>query len=137
MPSTRLLVLWCLFLVSSAALAATEETTEQQEQKQPALFHKLTPSLVTNVQGRAAYLRCDVQLMTRGEVNLEQIALHQAALRHELLLLLGDQQSEVVTTPKGKEKLRKSALKAVNGVMNGFDCDKCVDDLYFTGFFVQ
>lgn len=137
MRSVRLPVLMLCLIVSGAALAADEETAQQQEQKAPALFHKLSPSLVTNVQGSAAYVRCDVQLMTRGEANLEQIALHQAALRHELLLLLGDQQGDMVKTPKGKEKLRKSALKAVNRVMDGMDCSKCVDDLYFTGFFVQ
>jgi len=137
MPSARFLIFLGSLLVSGAALSAAEEAAPQEAEKQPALFHKLTPSLITNVQGSAGYVRCDVQLMTRGDAKLEQLALHQAALRHELLLLLGDQQSDVVKTPKGKEKLRKKALKAVNGVMENFDCSECVDDLYFTGFFVQ
>ena len=131
----------CMALILSvlfpAGLVFAADDAPPQENSQSALFYKLTPSLITNVQGRAAYVRCDIQLMTRGENKLDQIALHEPALRHELLLMLGDQQSDTVTTPKGKEKLRKALLKAVRGVMESHACGDCVDDPYFTSFFVQ
>ena len=130
-------VLICLVSIFGAAATAGTDETATNGERQQALFFKLKPSLITNVQGAASYLRCDIQLMTKNEDKLEQIRLHEPALRHELLLLLGDQQGDQVKTNKGKEKLRKSALKAVNEVMGGMDCKTCIDNLYFTSFFVQ
>lgn len=136
MRASCLMLFLCSF-IPTVLIAGDDSKPPQEQEKQPALFFKLKPSLITNVHGAASYVRCDIQLMTRGEDKLEQIALHEPALRHELLMLLGDQQGKLVKTTKGKEKLRKSALKAVNGVLGEMACKECVNDLYFTSFFVQ
>jgi len=134
MPSLTPLLLICL-LFSSSLIAAEE--VEKSEQKAPALYHKISPSLVANVQGRARYVRCDVQLMTRVEEYLDEITLHTPAIRHELLLLLSDQKSKELKSPKGKEQLRKSALKAVRATLKDLTGKTEVDDLFFTSFYVQ
>lgn len=100
-------------------------------------YYELSPSIVVNVKGRAKYIRCDVQLMTRNGANLPVISLHAPALRHELLLLLSDQDGTKIRTTKGKEKLRRKALKALQGVMKKLAGDQMIDDLFFTTYLVQ
>lgn len=100
-------------------------------------YYELSPSIVVNVKGRAKYIRCDVQLMTRDEARIPALDLHAPALRHELLLLLSDQQGTVIRTTRGKEKLRKTALKALRGVMKRLVGDETIDDLFFTTYLVQ
>ncbi len=100
-------------------------------------YYQLSPSIVVNVKGRAKYIRCDVQLMTRNGTNLPAISLHAPALRHELLLLLSDQDGAKIRTTKGKEKLRRKALKALRGVMKSLAGDEMIDDLFFTTYLVQ
>ncbi|AKH22033.1 flagellar basal body protein FliL [Sedimenticola thiotaurini] len=100
-------------------------------------YYELTPSIVVNVKGRAKYIRCDVQLMTQDGSNLPAISLHAPALRHELLLLLSDQDGPKIRTTKGKEKLRKQALKALRRVMKELAGDEMIDDLFFTTYLVQ
>ena len=129
-----LLLLSAALLVSVNIPAASE--TKGEEKASP-LYYKLSPSLIANVHGKASYVRCNVQLMTRDEEHLEKITHHTPALRHELLLLLGDQDGQKLKAPKGKEKLRKAALKGVRKTMKSITGDPMVEDLYFTSYFVQ
>jgi len=125
-----------LNLFLSANLSAAENEGEEKEKKQ-LLYHELPPSLVSNLQTGAKYIRCDIQLMTHDEGYLEEINLHAPALRHELLMLVSDQQGTELKTPKGKENFRKAALKAVRGVIKELTGEEMIDDLFFTSYFVQ
>lgn len=133
-PSTLMFLILNLFL--SANLSAAEGEGEKKEKKQ-LLYHELPPSLVSNLHTGAKYIRCDIQLMTHDEGYLEEINLHAPALRHELLMLVSDQQGTELKTPKGKEKFRKAALKAVRGVIKELTGKEMIDDLFFTSYFVQ
>jgi flagellar FliL protein len=137
----RLFSLFALILVLTLPVAAfaedEEEAAEGEEVQLQSAYHSLKPSLTTNVQGGAKYVRCDVQLMTKDDRNLEQIQLHSPALRHELLLLLGDQEGGKLKTPAGKEAFRKQALKSVGKVMEKLTGSNSIDGLFFTAFFVQ
>lgn len=119
---------------AGVASAADEEGAERK----PVAYFSLKPSIISNVQGNAHYARCDVQLMTKDVRNLELIRIHAPALRHELLLLLGDQQGDNLLTPAGREGFRKQALTAVKKALEKQTGKKgVVDDLFFTSFFVQ
>ncbi|MCG8427089.1 MAG: flagellar basal body-associated FliL family protein [Chromatiales bacterium] len=130
---SQLLIAMALCFAGSVMAADDEE----EEEKKVIGYHEMNPSLVVNIQGRGKYMRCDVQLMTKDEINLPDIQTHAPALRHELLMLFGDQKGEELKSPKGKEKLRVAALKALQKVMEEISGDKKIDDLYFTAFFVQ
>lgn len=131
-----LLVSAVLVLFASILLAADGDGDEA---KAPATiaYYELSPSIVVNVKGRAKYIRCDVQLMTRDEAKIPAISLHAPALRHELILLLSDQQGTEIRTSKGKEKLRATVLKSLKGVMKRLVGDETIDDLFFTTYLVQ
>lgn len=127
-----------LLLIPSLPLAAEEAKVDEAEsQPQVALYHELSPSFVVNINGKARYMRCDIQLMTRNEVKLANIVLHAPALRHELLLLLSDQKGQDIKDSKGKEKLRKAALQAVQRVMKQLTNNESIEDLFFTSYFVE
>jgi flagellar FliL protein len=126
-----------LFLLCTAIPAFAEEAEDAEEVTKQLAYYSLDPSLVTNVKGGAGYIRCDVQLMTEDETNLEDIELHAPIIRHELLLLLGDQQGMEINTPEGKEALRQKALEVASGVVLKETGKNSVYDLFFTSFFVQ
>lgn len=127
-----LLLLACTLLYTGFAVAEEEE----KEKKKIAYF-SLEPSLIANVQGKARYARFDVQLLTDDEANLPDLKLHAPAIRHELLLLTGDQKGEDLRNPKGKEKFRQMALSAVGEVVKKQTGKDSIKDLFFTSFFVQ
>ncbi|MCW8890658.1 MAG: flagellar basal body-associated FliL family protein [Sedimenticola sp.] len=137
MRLTHLLLILSLFAVPIAHSADDEKEKDEEEPPKVALYHELSPSLVMNVQGRARYMRCDVQLMTYDEEKLANIVLHAPALRHALLLLFSDQQGQDIKDNKGKEKLRKAALKTVQEVMKKMTGDEAIVEFYFTAYFVE
>ncbi len=133
MRLTSLVIMLSLILFSSQILAEEEEAAPLK-----AAYHSLSPSLLVNLSSGARYMRCDVQFLLKDDTNLADIQLHSPALRHELLLLFGDQKGSELKTPEGKETLRKAALEAVVGVMQTLSGKKkVVKDLFFTSFFVQ
>lgn len=130
----RPVILLLLFLLPFSVFAQEDNGEEKSIQL---TYYKLAPSIVVNVKGQARYMRCDVQLMTRDPAHLQDIVLHAPALRHELLLLFSDQKGDVIKSSKGKEQLRRKALKALQGVMQQLVGADSIDDLFFTTYFVE
>lgn len=110
---------------------------DDEGRKTDIAYFELKPSLVSNVNGAAKYIRCDVQLMTENPDNLENIQLHDPALRHELLMMFADEDGGVLMTPDGKESLRKRALGALQGVLKEKTGKSLIEELYFTRYYVQ
>ncbi len=125
-----------LLMLTYSVLYSGFAVAEDDEKKQ-AVYYSLSPSLIANVNGKARYARCDIQLMVTNQGSLQDVQLHAPALRHELLLLLGDQKGSDLQDPKGKERFRQTALAAVGKVIKKQTGKNSIKDLFFTSFFVQ
>ena len=131
-------LIWLLlFALPAILLAEDEKSEEEQEVAAEIHYYQLKPSVVANLVSGGRYIRCDIQLMTRDAAQLEQLTLHDAAIRHTLLLLLSDQDGKQIKTPGGKESLRKEALKQINALLKDQTGKEGVESLFFTTFFVQ
>lgn len=125
-------------LIFSGHAFAEEEEKEGEEVKKEVAYYSLRPDLVANIKGkRSKFARCAIQLMTSQKERIEDIELHTPALRHELLLLLSEQNGKTLKTQEGKEKFRQDALAAVQGVIKAQTGAPIVENLFFTSFFVQ
>ena len=100
-------------------------------------YFQIKPSLVANLASGGRYVRCDIQLMTEDAAYLDQLRLHDPAIRNTLLLLLSEQDGNKIKTPEGKEALRKEALKQINAQLKKLTGKAGVKALFFTTFFVQ
>ncbi len=109
---------------------------DEDEAPKPSYF-SLEPSIVVNLRSGGKFSRVDIQIMTLDEEQLENIKLHAPAIRHELILLLSDQDGKQLKTPDGKELFRKAALAATQKVIKELTGVDSINELYFTSFFVQ
>ncbi len=123
----------CLLLFFVLSGAAAAEETEPVE----IAYFALKPSIVTNLTGGPKYIRCDIQLKTDRAPVLPQIELHQAALRHAILILIAGEDGRQLQTPAGKEQLRKKALASVQAQLTELAGEPLVSDLYFTSYYVK
>ena len=66
------------------------------------------------------------------------IKLHDPRIRNNMLLLLGTQTYDTISTMEGKEALRKQSLETIAKIVGeeGGEAKK-VEDLYFTSFVMQ
>lgn len=127
-----LLVGVLLLMTAPAPVSAADEG-----ERKVLHYYELKPSVVANVKNGAQYMRADIQLMTRDAQHLQEIEHHAPALRHELFLLISDQEGSALKGLQGKETFRQDALKALQQVMLQLAGNEMVEDLYFTSFFVQ
>ena len=151
--SKMLVIVLCSVLAAGAAGAGVffmtskkgdhKEASEEahaDEHKLPATYLKFDPPFVVNFENRGTmrFLQVSVEVMTRDPATAELIRQHDPKLRNDLLMLLGSQTYETISTREGKERLRGEALKVVHDVITaeGGKPEK-VEQLYFTSFVMQ
>jgi flagellar FliL protein len=108
--------------------------------KAPAIYVGLEPPFVVNFDAAQAsrFLQVTVQVMTRDSNMAQMIKEHDPAVRNDLLLLFGGQDSAVIGSREGKETLRKDTLAAVRGLIKSEGGNpELVEAVYFTTFVMQ
>jgi flagellar FliL protein len=124
----------------AASVAKDGAETEEPAAKLPAVYVKFDPPFVVNFEakGLMRFLQVSVEVLTRDPATAEMIKQHDPMLRNDLLMLLGNQTFEKISTREGKEELRKEALAIVAKVIETEGGDaKTVEQLYFTSFVMQ
>jgi flagellar FliL protein len=84
------------------------------------------------------FLQVTISIMTRDAPTSEVLKKNDPRIRNDLLMLLGNQPYEAISTREGKEKLQAQSLESVRSVVTsaGGESDK-VEALYFTAFVMQ
>ena len=110
------------------------------EPKLPALYVKYEPPFVVNfdAKGVMRFLQVSIQVMTRDHETSEMGKLHEPKIRNNMLLLLGSQTLDTISTTEAKEELRKKSLETIAKIVDDEGGEgKKVEDLYFTSFVMQ
>jgi flagellar FliL protein len=119
---------------------AAEAGQEPKEAKKPAIYSRFDPPFVVNFEnkGMMRFLQVSIEVMTRDQATADLLKQHDPKLRNDLLMLLGGQTFETLSSREGKEMLRTESLKAVAEVIaaEGGKAES-VEQLYFTSFVMQ
>ena len=85
----------------------------------PARYITLDPPFVVNFEAESSvrFLQITIGIMTRDPETEELIKENDPRIRNDLLMLLGNQNYDSISTLEGKEKLRERALEAVRDVV--------------------
>jgi flagellar FliL protein len=113
---------------------------KKAEPKAPALYVKYEPPFVVNFEAKGVmrFLQISMEVMTRDAPTSEVIKLHEPKIRNNMLMLLGSQTYDTLSSMEGKEGLRKQALETIAKVVEEEGGEgKQVEDLYFTSFVMQ
>ena len=127
-----------LLLVAAVLVGGSNVYAEDEEDAEavPSKYMPIEPALITNFggPGRLRYMKVEVTLRVNGEEGEAQVTRHMPNIKDTLLTLFAVQTSESIGTAQGKDQLRKSALKEVNGMLAEEDSESHVTDLLFTSF---
>jgi flagellar protein FliL len=106
----------------------------------PPIYVNLDPPFVVNFEAESLvrFLQVTVSVMTRDPHTEEVIKKNDPRIRNDLLMLLGNQKYETISTREGKESLQAKSLESVRAVVAsaGGESGK-VEALYFTAFVMQ
>ncbi|WP_232225013.1 flagellar basal body-associated FliL family protein [Acidihalobacter ferrooxydans] len=123
-------------LNKKSASAATHETAPPLK---PPVYFSITPPLVVNFQHptQARFLQVGIDVMARDPHVIEELKTNMPAIRNRLIILLSAQSYNELSTPAGKEKLRKEVLDSINTELKKAGVHGHVDNVYFTNFVMQ
>lgn len=99
----------------------------------------IRPAFITNFgdYSQSSYLKAEVTLRVKGLEHMELAQYHEAAIKNAILLVLGEQTEESITSAAGKENMRKKALKNIQKVLQEEEGKAIVEDLLFTALVIQ
>lgn len=140
----RLTALLCLLpLTTLPALAndGNEEESAGEEVARVTDYIEMEPAFVTNVgtpDQKLKYLKAAVTLRASRETTRPAVEAHMPRLRHELVLLFGEQTDlDRLGSNEGKQALREEALARINAVLEEQQTGESIADVIFTTFVVQ
>lgn len=138
------LVLLCLLPALPALTTAQEEEAEETEEAQEATitdYIEMDPSFVTHVGepgNKLTYLKASVTLRASKETTRPAVEAHMPKLRHELVMLFGEQtDADQLATGDGQAALREEAKQRINAVLEEQQTGEEVTGVLFTEFVVQ
>lgn len=132
--------LGAMFLLKGGDKAEGEAGTEHAAADTVKVAHYLAlDKLIVNFgQGSPVrFMQVDLQLMSYDPEALKALTVHMPVVRNDILLLLGSQRYESVSTAEGKEALRVAVLEKVQQILDLHEKDKKVEAVYFTEFVMQ
>jgi flagellar FliL protein len=141
--------LWISLLLAAAlslpAVAADDEEDASGEGEETAETYteyvEMTPSFVTHVgepTERPAYLKANVSLRVNTETATDAIETHMPRLRHELVMLFGEQTDlQTLSGNEGQQTLRQQARDRMNQVLEEQQTGEEIVDVLFTSFVIQ
>ena len=129
-----------------------EEDTELAEDAEPALQKKETPSVDTfvtsyfefdgnftsNLRDSRKFLQLGVGISTQyDETVVENVELHQLALRSEILGTVSDFTEEDISGKEGRDRLAVKMVEAINAKLEVLEGFGGIDSVHFTSFVLQ
>ena len=113
---------------------------KEEVAKLPPRYINLDPPFVVNFESESMvrFLQVTIDVMTRDPAVETLVKDNDPRVRNDLLMILGNQSYESVSTLEGKEALRQRCLESVRVIVRemGGDATK-IEALYFTAFVMQ
>lgn len=142
-PKFFLFSIFLLFALASAVWAEEAAQAESESSKEPGVtdYIAMEPAFVTHVGspgGKLTYLKAAISLRASRETTRPAVVAHMPRLRHELVMLFGEQtDTDRLTTMDGQQALRDEARARINGVLEEQQTGEAITGVLFTEFVVQ
>lgn len=140
-PKFALFGLILLFALAPAGWAEEAPDEEVAEKSGFTDYIAMDPAFVTHVGGpggKLTYLKASVSLRASQKSTRAAVDAHMPRLRHELVMLFGEQtDTDKLTTMDGQQALREEAKSRINGVLEEQHTGEAITGVLFTEFVVQ
>jgi len=131
---------WKFFGAKPADGDAKAKAEAEEKNKLPPKYINIDPPFVVNFEAASMvrFLQVTISVMTRDPATETLIKDNDPRVRNDLLMILGNQAYESVSTAEGKEGLRKRCLESLRSIVKDLGGDpKKVEALLFTSFVMQ
>ncbi|MCM0614257.1 flagellar basal body-associated FliL family protein [Marinobacter sediminum] len=137
-----LIILLCSML-AFPVLAQESDAEEEEVVEETGVtdYIAMEPAFVTHVGtpgNKVTYLKAAISLRTSSAAVRPAVEAHMPRLRHELIMLFGEQtDTDRLTSMEGQQALREEAKKRINQVLEEQQTGEAITGVLFTEFVVQ
>jgi len=135
-----LLQILCVFLFSGSLTWAAEEEEIAEAEAKTSAYVSLGDAMVLNLSTktqRLTFLQIKADVLIDDASAEEIIKTHIPAIRHELIVLLSEQNANDMKSPSKREEVRKVATAQVQELVADLTGNQNVTDILFSSFLVQ
>ena len=101
-------------------------------------YHAVTDPLTTNLSGSRHFLQVSITLSTQYDPKVfENVTKHDAALRSDMLAVIGSFSEADVAGPEGRARLAGGLRDALNTRLTELEGFGGIEGVFFTSFVVQ
>jgi flagellar protein FliL len=117
----------------------TEALETKVDPDAPPQYLSMAPKFVVsfNDQKNARFMQFTLQVMTRDDETIKLLSKHMPAIRSSLILLVGSQEYEKISTRDGKEALLADITADINRTLENIAGLSTVEAAYFDSFVIQ
>ncbi|MBE0486531.1 flagellar basal body-associated protein FliL [Marinobacter sp.] len=130
-----------LLLTIYALVAGPAFAEDEPEERGITDYIEMEPAFVTHVGepgNQVVYLKAAVTMRASRESTRPALVAHMPRLRHELVMLFGEQTNvDQLTTQQGQQALREAAAERINAALTEQQTGERIADVLFTEFVVQ
>lgn len=142
--NTFAVLILALSFVFSTNLYSAEEVPEQaveeEEEKEPVMYFRITPNILTFYQStgrKIGYIVVQVQVVVRGQDNYDLVELHLPLIQDALTDFFNRQDKSIVSDLAQRESLRQQATVRVAEVIKEEVGTDVVENVLFTQYIFQ
>lgn len=128
--------LFLLILLSPFSIFAEDEAPEKKTPSYVSLGKPMVLNLATNSK-RLTFLQLKVDVLVEDDEAKEAVEAHIPAIRHQIIVLLSEQNAKDMKTPAKRNDIRKLATEQVKELMGGLADNNDIQDVLFSSFLIQ
>jgi flagellar protein FliL len=132
----KIIISLLLLIFTLPLLAADEPETPELTPGYVSMGDAMVLNLATD-STRLSFAQVKADVLVRDENNSDQVKLHIPALRHQVILMLSEQDAAKMKSPLEREKLRKQISDKVRRVYKELVGRDDIVEVLFSNFLVQ
>lgn len=135
--SYNVAIMCLIMMVFHTGLRAAEE---EEAVKKPPSYVSLGKPMVLNLSTngkRLTFLQLKADVLVSGDDAKEVVEAHIPAIRHQLIVLLSEQNANDMKTPAKREEIRLQATRQIQDMLAEMADNTDVNEVLFSNFLVQ
>jgi flagellar protein FliL len=132
----KIILALALLMFQLPLLAADEAEKSQLTPGYVSMGDAIVLNLATD-STRLSFAQLKADVLVKDENSSELVKLHMPALRHQVILMLSEQDAAKMKSPVEREKIRKQITDKVRSVFKELVGKDDIEDVLFSNFLVQ
>lgn len=117
----------------------TEKEQAKKEVKNVPIYYAFPQAFTVNFETNQGlrFLQVAVEIMTYDQQAIAAVEAHMPVIKNNIILLLSNQTYDDLVSIEGKKAIRERMLNEIQAILDKYEAESTVEEVYFTNFVMQ